>query len=47
MTTELELSDEERRLIHEAVRNHADLMWDMGADEELELAKELIERLEK
>jgi hypothetical protein len=43
---EIELSDEERRLIHEALRGHADLMYDMGAEEELALTEELLERFE-
>jgi predicted RNA-binding protein Jag len=46
MTETYEISDSERRIIHEALRAHADVMWDMGAEEELEETEELIDKFE-
>jgi len=43
----IELSDEEQRLIYDALCHHANMMRDLGDVEGYELTETLIERLEE
>ena len=47
MTETYEFTDEEARSLWEALDLYADVLYDMGAEEEMELVEDMIERVEK